>query len=73
VCFRVTLDHFRFVVLLIFVGFGFSVPSQEKNVSEMTYFVSSGTQNLTPFIRSHVLSYRYRIFVLFYLSFAAGK
>ena len=51
-CFCVSLDHFRFV-LLVLLGLAFSVQAKRlagKNVSEVTYFVSSGTQNLAPSI-----------------------
>jgi len=63
VCFCVSLDHFGFVLLVllgfvfsnfVLLGLAFSVQAKRlagKNVSEVTYFVSSGTQNLAPSIQ----------------------
>ena len=49
---RVSLDHFGFVLLVGFVGFGFFQYRAKrlagKNVSEMAYSVTSGTLNLAP-------------------------
>jgi len=51
----VSLDHFD-CVLLVFFGGGVQYRAERlagKNVSEMTYFVSSGTSNLTPSIHRY--------------------
>jgi len=57
--FSVSLDHLGLVLLVSFVGFVFFSTDYRakrlagKNVSELTYFVSSGTLNLAPSIASH--------------------
>jgi len=54
--FGVFLYHFYFVLFVFFLGGGFQYRAERlagKNVSEMTYFVSSGTSNLTPSIHRY--------------------